>query len=117
MFDTYSQHGAITGVLVFQEANTMLYVNTRKTDSEKGTVSNIKSGHSYELVVCDEDPISIDFESEHGAGDGVTDQDLLRMLCHRNEAILKLNYTEERSLALRALKMAVDALNKGQIKK
>ena len=109
MFDVYSHCDKVEGKLVLQKGCTLVYENTHVVN-ENGDAQRVAAGQSYLLVLGDQEPISIDFETPHGAGNGLTDSVLIELLIHRNKALLEFEYTEERSLAIRSLQLALDSL-------
>lgn len=110
MFQVFSKKGNVSGCLLLKEGDNLLYANTHETNSNEEVVA-LPAGSSYEIIIADGDCYSINFESHYGAADGVTDKLLLQMLIHRTGEVLKQNYTEHHSMALRAYQMAFDALN------
>lgn len=114
MFDVYSHCDNVKGTLVLQKGCTLVYQNTHVASELLGGSEKVAAGQSYLLVSGDQEPINIDFETEHGAGDGMDDSVLIEILIHRNKALLEREYTEERSLAIRSLQLALDSLQKHQ---
>lgn len=114
MFDVYSTtqdtRGQLVGQLVGRVGDALIYANKQIVGEGEKLIS-LPSGQSYELIVSEDYPLSIDFETVPGAGDGVTTELVLTMLYHRQTAQFEQNPSEAASLALRAIKMAIDALN------
>ena len=113
MFDIYSQRGDVKGELVLREGDSFVYKNTQIV-TENG-VEKIPSGQSYMVVIGDREPIDVEFEGEHGAGNGITDALLIEMLIHRNKMLLDAEYTEQRALAIRSLQLALDSLQHKEV--
>lgn len=109
-FDVYShKENGTKGVLLIQRGNNLLYQNTESVDEETSVITKIPKGQSYELV-SDESILSVDFESNDGAGDGVSEFLLLCMLIDRAEAKCQSEPTDQNQMYLRSLLLAKDAL-------
>lgn len=108
--DIFSQgQSGVKGTLISEDGENLLYANECLI-GESGQILGMQKGMSYELVTAD-DHFSIDFESGHGVSNGVSLKILIDMLVHHGVAALDREHTEKLSLAIRALKMAQDALN------
>lgn len=108
MFDVFSRSGNVHGVLVQSNKNQLVYAHNHVTH-ETGEVEIIPLGASYELVSGD-DIQQVLFESSPGKADGVDTQAVLSMLIHREESLLSDIASEADLLVIRAMKMALDAL-------
>lgn len=113
MFDVLSRSGNLHGVLVRSNKNQLIYANTQ-VFHETGEVEKIQIGMSYELVSGDEAQQVI-FESSPGLSDGVDTQAVLSMLIHREESLLSDTPSESSLLVIRAMQMALDALQSSPI--
>lgn len=112
MFDVYSQTQTAHGQLVDRAGDALIFSNKHVVCEENEQLIKIPEGQSYEIIVNDDEPLSLNFESSVGAGDGVTTELLLKVLLHREAVLLEKNHTEAGSLALRALQLAIDAFGK-----
>lgn len=111
MFDVYSHKNTVCGQLLEHVGSALIYANTHVRNGETGQSIQLPAGHSYEVVADDlEENLSIKFETSHGANDGIAEEVLLKVLIHRGEAQLQENHSEAKSLSVRSLKMALDAL-------
>lgn len=109
MFDTYSRHGNVNGVLIAQQNHHLLYMNTKVEDEETGQVTAIENGTSYELINGDDgDILSVNFEVEGSTGDGVSEALFLEILINRAQALYDKNPSETNAMYLRSLQLAKD---------
>lgn len=109
LFDVYSQHNTVCGELVAHLGNTLIYADTHVKSENTDEVLRLAEGKSYLVIVGDQEVVALQFESNHGAGDGLTEESLLQVLLHK-ATTHNHESSEEHSLYIRALQMAVDAL-------
>lgn len=108
MFEVFSCRGNLHGVLVKSNKNQLIYAHD-KVILETGETQQVPLGVSYELVSSD-DAQQLIFESAPGMENGVNTESILSVLIHREESLLSDVANESRLLAIRAMKMALDAL-------
>jgi hypothetical protein len=108
MFEVFSRSGNLHGVLIQANKNQLIYAHD-KVMLEAGEVQEIPMGISYELVSSD-DAQQLIFESAPGMEDGVDTESVLSLLIHREESLLSDTSSEAQLLAIRSMKMALDAL-------
>lgn len=113
MFDVFSQSGNVHGVLVRSNKNQLVYAHNHVTH-ETGEVETIPLGMSYELVSGD-DVQQVLFESSPGQADGVDTEAVLSMLIHREKSLLTDLASEADLLVIKALQMALDALQSANL--
>ncbi len=111
MFDIYSQFNTVSGQLIERTQNALIYVNTRVINEETQEIELLPAASSYEVVTGNEDHVSIKFESLPGADDGISEEALLKVLKHRIEERLKVEFSESLSLSSRSIQMALDSLS------
>lgn len=115
MFDVFCRNGDVHGVLVCKNKNQLVYVHDKvflDAGADNNIFENVLPGTSYELVSNDEVQ-QVNFESAPGLADGTTTEVVLRMLIHREEVLaVEHGSTEAHMLAIRAMKMAIDALQR-----
>ena len=96
------------GTLIGEDGGNLLYANNAMI-SHTGQLIGLQKGMSYEVITGD-DNLTVDFESQLGAGDGVSLKILLDMLIHHAETNFDIQDNDNFNVAIQSLKMAKTAL-------